>query len=484
MLTPEEIAKVRTAAGAPPLAENGKPQTSLITKLGLDKPPEPAPVDTSYTGRLKTDFSNRQNEMVDVTARSGLAGEKKQTTAESVLQTLGVGAGVAQDFLTESGKSIFNTAMSEMNHIPGFKSVKDSAHSALTTILNTPLNKAGIEVAKQGAEKYDVWKKTNPRAAADIESVVNIAALFPVVEGAGKLATAAPDILAGAKGAAKDIASVAKVAGDVPVPVDEAFVKELVTPQLNVKGDVSAIKSGKVVEGKGVFGERDFTGALPNFEKAQQAVSEVPGISPKKTLLENANAIHDHIGAVARDLRGQIVEAQTQIGKDRGFFTPNELKGYMNGVKSSIAENPTMVGNAEQTAMKILNKFNSLVKEKGYTPEGLLDARQALDVWMQAQKGANVFDPATDNAVSAALRGIRQGANGFLASKVPSVPVQELFAKQTALYDAIENIAPKAAKEGASGFKRFVKAHPRLVKAAQYGATAVVGGGVLKHLSP
>ncbi len=253
-----------------------------------------------------------------------------------------------------------------------------------------------------------------------------------------------------------------------------AFVKDLITPKQSTKDLTSAIKTGKVTEGEGVLGNRDVTKSIPNFSDIQDAVSKVEGVSPDKTLLENSNAIHDEIGSVAEDLK-------SQLANDKSSFTPKEFNKYMKGVKSDLADNPTIVGDAEKTATKILNKFNNLVDENGYTPSGLLESRKQLDSWMTSQKGSNVFDPATESAVSTALRAIRQGGNDFLAERVPNVAVKDMLQNQTQLYNAIDAIAPKAAKEGANGFQQFVKANPTLIKALKYGAITVGGGEILKH---
>lgn len=259
----------------------------------------------------------------------------------------------------------------------------------------------------------------------------------------------------------------------------DSAIKDLITPDLNKKATETAIKTGKVKEG-GVFKERDITKAVPNFEKMTKTLKEVPNIG-KGTTLEKTNAIHDHIGTVANDLRTQIKTAQTQTGKDRGFFTPNEFKGYMDGVKSSLSENPTLVGDAEKTADKILSKFSSLVKQEGHTPEGLLNARQKLDSWMSSQKGSNVFDPKTENAVSAALRGVRQGANDFLAKKVPDVAVKAMLKKQSLLYDALDITSAKASKEGGSKLGRLVTKYPKTAGAVGT-LGAIAGEKALKGL--
>ncbi len=234
------------------------------------------------------------------------------------------------------------------------------------------------------------------------------------------------------------------------------FIDQMITPPTE-KGKVglNAIKSGKVTEGEGVLGKRNFSKALPNYDEIKSSVAQVPGISPNNSNLQNLNAIHENIGSAAENLRGQL-------GAEKTSFTPKEFNKYMNGIKSTLSENPTIVGDAETTAGKIVDKFNSLVKENGYTPEGLLNARQQLDSWIGSQK-PNVFDPKTESAMSVALREIRQGGNKFLMKIAPNSEVEGLLKHQTNLYDAIDTLAPKAQAEGASYINRIigaVRTHP------------------------
>jgi len=242
------------------------------------------------------------------------------------------------------------------------------------------------------------------------------------------------------------------------------FIKDLITPELTQTKGINAIKTGKVTEG-GLLKDRDITGAIPFFEDTAKAVSEVPGISKSKTLLENNNAIHDHIGTLAENLKSQI--------KGKGFFSPGEFNGYMKDVSTKLEEVPSLTRDAVDVGNKYLNQFNKLVKKNGYTPEGLLQARKEFDNLLPKKQ----LSPDIENGITEAVRAIRQGANDFLASKVPDVAVKEMLAKQTSLYNAIENISPKAFKEGASGFKRWVKSHPKIVGATKILGGAAVGGG-------
>lgn len=325
----------------------------------------------------------------------------------------------------------------------------------------------GTSKTSEGLDYTDVEELTAPsneaqelgyQVAAFIPAERAMTAAKPLVEGAEKLV--APLVKAGEEYVAKRAAA-----------KTEDFIKDLITPELTPTKTAQAIKTGKVKEG-GMFSDRDITEAVPFFEETAKAVAEVPGISKSNTFLQNANAIYSHIGTVAEDLKSQI--------KGKGFFSPNEFNGYMKDASDKLNEIPSLTREATEVANKYLTQFNKLVKKNGYTPEGLLQARKEFDNLLPDKK----LSPDIENGITEAVRYIRQGANDFLASKVPDVAVKEMLAKQTALYNAMDNIAPKAAKEGKNKVVRWLKAHPTIVNTAKnaglVGLGAVGLGGIGK----
>lgn len=346
----------------------------------------------------------------------------------------------------------FTDAIGSIPQLQQWTVAHPDAYKALTSTLDTLSSGGQIAGNILGADQGAKIAQTAITKAPDVASTI---------------ANKVSDV------SAKGDALVSKL-NPIKPKTGDAFIKDLVTPKMSTKDMTSAIKTGKVSESSGLLGERDVTGAVPKFDAIQESVKKVPGLSNKNTLLENNNAIHDEIGKVAENLK-------TQLSKEKTFFSPNEFKGFMDSVKTSLSENPMITGDAEATGQKIINKFNSLIKEKGYTPSGLLEARKNLDRWMSSQKGSSVFDPKTENAVSIALRAIRQGGNDFIASKAPNTAVKDLLSHQSNLYNAIENIAPKAGKEGLNGLQRWVSAHPKLVRAAKSAGLVLGGGEILKH---
>lgn len=253
-------------------------------------------------------------------------------------------------------------------------------------------------------------------------------------------------------------------------------IRELATPvQTTGKtGTLTAnIKAGRVDEGGLV------TGRTVNPDAHQIAIEQelktVPGIEKGSTNLQAANAVHDEIGATAQKLESDLATREVQP-----TLTQEHWDGYLNGVKEDIAKNPLLVGDAEKTADKILNKFTSLLPKEGdITASDILTARKGLDSWIKDITRGNAFDPKTENAVSIALRATRQGANDLMEVTAPDVAVKDMLRRQSLLYDALENIAPKAAKESGSAVGRAIQAvkdHPVLST-----GLGIVGADVLLH---
>lgn len=328
---------------------------------------------------------------------------------------------------------------------------------------------ASTENGKKLGTALSRVKSEHPELYDALGDIINIAGVGTGGLATKSLGTATKDLTKSTVAKTLDGATSLLEKGKGVVSSGDPII-DMITPQLSVKDSVSALKSGKVVENKGFTGGRDITSTVPNFEDIRFAVERVPGINPKGTNLENLNVIHDEIGTLANNLT-------SKLDADKRFFSPTQFKGYMDTIKKEISESPLLVGDAEKSAQKIYNKFESFVKQEGYTPSGLLKARKKLDQWIELQKGEGIFDPTKETTLSTVLRGVRQGGNNFLAELVPDINVKEALKNQSLLYQAIENIAPKAAKEGGNKIQRLLVRSPRLQKALELGAASVIGGG-------
>lgn len=85
----------------------------------------------------------------------------------------------------------------------------------------------------------------------------------------------------------------------------------------------------------------------------------------------------------------------------------------------------------------------------------MLEARKELDTWVRSQKGDAIFDPSSENALSISVRRVRQTMNDIVDQNVASTKVKDELRRQSLLYDAIDNIAPKAAEEASTAIGRL-----------------------------
>lgn len=253
--------------------------------------------------------------------------------------------------------------------------------------------------------------------------------------------------------------------GDKPA-AEPTNVDKFLEPDLKGRAKVKAIKTGKVEEGQGLLGKRDFSSTVNNLDEMKQTVSDVPGIQDAKTNLEANNLIKKYNTRVHEDL-------MNKLATERAFTNPSLIKSELNVVRQSLNENPTMVGDAAAAGEKMISKFENLVDEYGYNGYGIMKARIALDEWAGAAKK---FSTPANNGATAALRAVRDAANKIAADLSPNTATQALLRKNTMLYRAQDIIAPKAAAEGSTAVQRFIKKHPVLNKAAKIVGAGTVAG--------
>ena len=141
----------------------GYSDTQIQTYLksqGVTPPPA-----SGFTSNVKKAFAERVDKASD-------AQISKQNPASKALQTGGQAAAFVGDLAFEAVKTITPE--------PVKKAVAKGAQKA---VQSAPV--------QQGMEAYQAWKTKNPEAAANLESVVNIASLFPGVKAVGVTAKAA-----------------------------------------------------------------------------------------------------------------------------------------------------------------------------------------------------------------------------------------------------------------------------------------------------
>lgn len=200
-LTPQQFEKLKAQLAV----RKGEPITQETPSSG------------SFMSGIKDSAVKRGTGIIDAFKRAAGGQDPLQTA----VQTVGQGAGFANDVIGE-----------------GVKSAVSALPDAITTpikkigveILQTPVGQEGIKAIQSGVNAYQLWKAKNPAAASDLEGVVNIAALLPI----GKLG----EVGAKASSAGVDIAT------DTAKNLGKSIAKQTERVGAKVTDVVSPVESG------------------------------------------------------------------------------------------------------------------------------------------------------------------------------------------------------------------------------------------------
>lgn len=244
------------------------------------------------------------------------------------------------------------------------------------------------------------------------------------------------------------------------------FVQDLVLP-LSDKG--RSLRSSE----SGVFNTIKYTPTTREIEVAD-AVNKITRITPKRSEQYNLNVINDEIGNLANKL-------QNQLKSSKVIFPKKEYTArVINNLQDIIDNHPVLVGDAAATANRLLPEIKKVIDKHPSTPAGLLAARKEIDKTLESFK-PNFFEAKADNAFNIIGNRIRQTTNDFIAEKAPSVKVKNLLKNQNLLYEARDNIIPKADKLAKNSINRLFQKVGNIVplKAEIAGIAALGGIGTL-----
>lgn len=384
------------------------------------------------TDEEKLSFAQRFGE--DLEKRRGIAEEisdavtsGEQTFAEGVLQVAGkVGIGGTFDLIGQGLVSGFRALPDQ---------VEDPIRNAGTAFLETSVGSAGLRSLKRGLDSYNKWKEKNRRAARNLEAVVDVGLMFGPIRPAPTKPTVTGTV--GERALTSGRAAAEAKRAD--------FIDDLIRPKQTaaVRGEQTARTAET---GRGIFRKKIVEPSAVERRIAKEVV-DIEGVAAGRTLQGNLNSIRQRNTELARALANDLK-------KENFVFPKKELAAQLDDALVRIRQNPTIVGDAERTATKLVDEFNRRLAAAKATGADLLQVRKDFDAWVKSQKGAKVFDPKNENALTVSLREIRQTVNNFLEKKAPKTAVRESLKKQNNLFRAIENITPKAADEASSAILR------------------------------
>ena len=413
--------------------------------LGSTQMPEGAPITTEETAvnsggimnALKNTFSGpseeeiayreRANRSID-SGMSGVTDSGLQTPAEGALQLTGkVGAGLALDAI---GEGLVSTARGLSNITPDVieEPLTNFAKEQFSIFMDQPLMQMGLEALKTGGDKWGAWSAENPRAARNIESVVDIGLIAAPVKGKPKVATSPSALERGA--AALETKAVEQVSS-----TRQDFLTKLVRPKQTPSVKLSQV--GRTTE-EGVFRNKVIAPSTQEIKMAE-AIDSIKGVSPRNTLVGNRNIIYAEIETEANILKKSL--------KDSPYiFATKEIDDAFAIATKNLESAPLIVGDAAKVGERLIAKAKEIVAQNPKTSAGLLRSRQEFDRYVRSQK-PKAFDEALDNALTTSVKEVRTTLNNLVIQKNPSKKIKESLTKQSNMYSALDNIAPKAAAE-------------------------------------
>ena len=427
--TPPPVPEVvpETVPAPPPGFAIEKPEAAVAAP-----PLDPAEPETpGFLERAGEDLEKRGEQFQKDIA----AAESGETPPlESALRVGGTMAGAALDVIGQAVVSVIHGVGAVTPDVVE-DPVVDAAKDLFRKFMATDVGKAGLEAVQKGADAWAEFSEKSPNAARNIESLANIALLGVPVK--GKPSAPAGPTLAGRTAERVEAAGVAQTARQ-----RAGFVDELVLQKQTAK--VKTEQVARTTE-EGLLTTKK-VGLSTSERRMAEEVDKVAGVSSEKTLQGNYNAI-------AKEVNEEAGWLKTTLDIRPVLIPRKETAAELARASERLAKNPTLVGDAEKSAAKIVGKMQELVAKHPGSASGLLAARKELDSWIGSQR-PKVFDPAQEGALSIAVREIRQSMNNLIDARATNVAVKDSFRKQSTLLSAMENIAPKAAAEAGNVLTR------------------------------
>lgn len=222
-----------------------------------------------FVDRVSADIEKRREIGQDIQKHAG-----EQTGYETALQQTGkVGASLVSDVAGEAMKSAYGA-------LP--EGVKEKVSGGLQKVMSSDVGKFGLSMLQKGADVYQKWAEQNPRAARDIESVVDIAGALPAA-GAGKVAAKA----------AGEVSAVAPIAKGLMTPNNAKIDAIVGAMHKSATATIERAKQGGVIfdptVGKNLMGKLDNLSDLRTAGERSTREGTLKAIDAMRTSVEGGD---------------------------------------------------------------------------------------------------------------------------------------------------------------------------------------------------
>lgn len=350
-----------------------------------------------------------------------------QKGAEQTQQggSLNVAGGLTRGALRTVG-GVAEAAFTPILEAPGVKQATEAVGSAITKI-------PGVDVL---AQKVSELSSKYPEISKDLKNILDIATL-----GGGKAVEKPTGI------ALEKAGQVIEKSGLEASKIGkESFALKLVKPIEDKATKLAQVS--RTAETPGFFKTNTVIPTKVEEEMAK-IVSSVPGVSETNTFQKNFNVIRDFNVGEAKQLESDIAQFD--------FLVPRkETISRLNTAALELKSSPLVVGDAAKTAQRLIEGAKKFINENSGSGSGVLKARKDYDAWVLSQK-PKVFDSTAENAFTVANNAVRETLNTILDEKAVNLGIKDSLRRQSMLYRAMDNIAPKAAEEANTKFGRMMQ---------------------------
>ena len=391
----------------------------------------------SYQQRLKAGEISRVREILGGASEgASLLG----TVADEAIGAVGAGAGKVANMISPET----------------FNKIKSAASNAS----QSELAKIGSALLQKGGDAWSWFEKTYPEVSDIVKDTANVALFAAPVPKSGT----GPLVKSNMAGA------VEKAAKTQIANKERKFLEELVLPEQTKNARVSQLVEGRTVQKGGVNAPIEVELSKSQKELAD-AVSTVKGVSPKNTLTGNMNLIDAEISKEAKELQKNL-DNFSQIQIDA-----KDVQTIFTDADNMLLDRPSISKYVRKT---LYTKAVKIISSHPNTPSGLLAARKEFDQYIKSF-GSDPFDENVRGSINAVSKAVRKGMNGLLEAKIPNQGVRESLQRQARLFDAVDNIASKAAMEKSTRFSRTIERlrnlAPFKTDAANVAALVTLGTG-------
>lgn len=303
------------------------------------------------------------------------------------------------------------------------ESIKEGAEDLYKQVQQTEGFQVAAQAISEGYEAYQEYKKTNPAGAEQLETIVDLTALFSPRPDLPTLPT---------KGA---VSKAKKGASQAVRDSKTKGVTLLLSPDQPELTDV--------IEEKGILRKKVFTPS--DFDnQVISTVTDIKGVKPNRSYTYNYREVQKEV-AGAKAATDQMITAQNK--------KINSIQ-FTDDMESAIQQvlNDPLVRAAPGDIQKELENLTEILMEsvttKGSDLVGVLSVRRQFDELMNGFTG-------TQNAKRIAGRTLRNVLNQTLKDNTRGDKLHNLLTKQFHGITALEEMLPKRNKEGANAFARI-----------------------------